>query len=114
MTIFGTTLNLSKLNKNKIKNKTIQIKYTYGISCGKTSVTIFIESVLALEVGAAARRIFKRAIMYWKENYKIIVITEIIGIRKIIEIMKMVGIMNIIKSVHFKITVAQSSFCSKL
>ena len=51
-----------------MKTKKHSVKYTYGISCGKTSVTIFIESVLALEVGAAARRIFKRAIMYCKEN----------------------------------------------
>ena len=41
---------------------------TYGISCGKTSVMILIESVLALEVGAAAKRIFNNAIMYWKEQ----------------------------------------------
>ena len=29
---------------------------------------ILIESVLALEVGAAAKRIFNNAIMYWKEQ----------------------------------------------
>lgn len=35
---------------------------TYGISSGKTSARMLMESVLALEVGAAASRIFSRAI----------------------------------------------------
>lgn len=35
---------------------------TYGISFGRISAKILIDSVLALEVGAAARRIFRRAI----------------------------------------------------
>ena len=35
---------------------------TYGISSGNTSARILMESVLALEVGAAARRIFSKAI----------------------------------------------------
>jgi len=39
-------------------------KNSYGISSGKTSVMMLIESVLAFEVGAAASKIFKRAIMY--------------------------------------------------
>lgn len=37
---------------------------TYGISSGRTSAIILIESVLALDVGAAASRIFSRAIIY--------------------------------------------------
>lgn len=39
---------------------------TYGISSGKTSARMLMESVLALEVGAAARRIFSRAI--WRKG----------------------------------------------
>lgn len=39
---------------------------THGISSGKTSARMLIESVLALDVGAAARRIFRRAI--WGEK----------------------------------------------
>ena len=35
---------------------------TYGISCGNTSASILIDSVLGLAVGAAARRIFNMAI----------------------------------------------------
>lgn len=35
---------------------------TYGISSGRTSARMLIESVFALEVGAAASRSFKRAI----------------------------------------------------
>lgn len=35
---------------------------THGISSGRTSARILIESVLALEVGAAASRILSRAI----------------------------------------------------
>lgn len=35
---------------------------TYGISSGNTSARMLMESVLALEVGAAARRIFNKAI----------------------------------------------------
>lgn len=35
---------------------------TYGISSGSTSARMLMESVLALEVGAAARRIFSKAI----------------------------------------------------
>lgn len=35
---------------------------TYGISSGRTSARMLMESVLALEVGAAARRSFNRAI----------------------------------------------------
>lgn len=38
---------------------------THGISSGNTSAMMFIESVLALEVGAAANKIFSRAIMHW-------------------------------------------------
>ena len=37
---------------------------TYGISSGKTSAMMLMESVFALDVGAAASRIFNRAIMY--------------------------------------------------
>lgn len=40
------------------------IKKTYGISSGNTSVIMLIDSVLAFEVGAAARSIFSKAIMY--------------------------------------------------
>ena len=39
---------------------------TYGISWGKTSASILMDSVLGLAVGAAARRIFNMAI--WKGN----------------------------------------------
>lgn len=39
-------------------------KYTYGISSGRTSAMMLIESVFALEVGAAANKIFSNAIMY--------------------------------------------------
>lgn len=39
-------------------------RYTYGISSGSTSAMILIESVFALDVGAAASRILSRAIMY--------------------------------------------------
>ena len=35
-----------------------------GISSGRTSVMMLMESVLAFEVGAAASRIFSSAIMY--------------------------------------------------
>lgn len=35
---------------------------TYGISSGSTSASMLMESVLALDVGAAASRIFSRAI----------------------------------------------------
>ena len=35
-----------------------------GISSGRTSVMMLIESVFALLVGAAARRILRRAIIY--------------------------------------------------
>jgi hypothetical protein len=35
---------------------------THGISSGRTSARMLIESVLAFEVGAAASRIFRRAI----------------------------------------------------
>lgn len=35
---------------------------TYGISSGKTSDRIFIESVFVLDVGAAANKIFSKAI----------------------------------------------------
>ena len=38
--------------------------FAYGISSGNTSAMILIESVLAFEVGAAASRIFSRAIIY--------------------------------------------------
>ena len=41
-------------------------KSTHGISSGSTSASMFIDSVLALAVGAAARRILSRAI--WKKN----------------------------------------------
>ena len=37
-------------------------KSTHGISSGSTSASMFIDSVLALAVGAAARRILSRAI----------------------------------------------------
>lgn len=37
---------------------------TYGISSGKTSAMILMLSVFAFDVGAAANKIFKRAIMY--------------------------------------------------
>ena len=37
---------------------------THGISSGNTSVMMLMESVLALEVGAAASRILSSAIMY--------------------------------------------------
>lgn len=40
------------------------LQETYGISSGRTSAIMLIESVLALDVGAAASRIFSRAIMY--------------------------------------------------
>ena len=38
---------------------------THGMTSGSTSDRMLIESVLVLEVGAAANRIFSRAIMYW-------------------------------------------------
>lgn len=38
---------------------------THGMTSGSTSDRMLIESVLVLEVGAAASRIFSRAIMYW-------------------------------------------------
>ena len=41
-------------------------KSTHGISSGSTSASMFIDSVLALAVGAAARRILSKAI--WKKN----------------------------------------------
>lgn len=41
-------------------------RVTHGISSGKTSARMLMESVLALDVGAAARRIFRRAI--WGEK----------------------------------------------
>lgn len=37
-------------------------KLSYGISSGRTSARMLMESVFALDVGAAARRIFSRAI----------------------------------------------------
>lgn len=39
-----------------------QAQGTYGISSGSTSARMLMESVLALDVGAAASRIFSRAI----------------------------------------------------
>ena len=38
---------------------------THGMTSGSTSDKMLMESVLVLEVGAAASRIFSRAIMYW-------------------------------------------------
>ena len=38
---------------------------TNGISSGSTSVMMLMESVLALEVGAAAKRTLSKAIMLW-------------------------------------------------
>lgn len=53
-----------------IKQKTLKISSTfkmansdtYGISSGKTSAKMLIESVLAFDVGAAAKRILRRDI----------------------------------------------------
>lgn len=42
----------------------MSIHFTHGISSGRTSAMIFIESVLAFEVGAAASNIFNKAIIY--------------------------------------------------
>ena len=44
---------------------------TYGISSGSTSARMLIESVLALEVGAAASRIFSRAIWRFQKQEKV-------------------------------------------
>lgn len=44
---------------------------TYGISSGSTSARMLIESVLALEVGAAASRIFSRAIWRFQKREKV-------------------------------------------
>ena len=49
---------------SKAKTDYINIMTVMGISSGRTSVMMLMESVLALEVGAAARRIFSSAIMY--------------------------------------------------
>lgn len=43
-------------------------RWTYGISSGSTSARMLIESVLALEVGAAASRIFSRAIWWFQKR----------------------------------------------
>lgn len=45
-----------------VLNAAAHWRWTYGISSGSTSARMLIESVLALEVGAAASRIFSRAI----------------------------------------------------
>ena len=51
---------MSALIKSKAKR---EVKSnTNGISCGKTSAKMLIDSVLGLAVGAAARRIFNMAI----------------------------------------------------
>lgn len=42
---------------------------TYGISSGKTSDKIFIESVFVLDVGAAANKIFNNAIWNYTEMF---------------------------------------------
>lgn len=44
------------------QEKKLPFRDTYGISSGSTSARMLMESVLALEVGAAARRIFSSAI----------------------------------------------------
>lgn len=43
-------------------------RWTYGISSGSTSARMLIESVLALEVGAAASRIFSSAIWWFQKK----------------------------------------------
>ena len=48
---------------SKAKKDYINIMTIMGISSGRTSVMMLMESVLALDVGAAARRIFSSAIM---------------------------------------------------
>lgn len=53
---------LSYRNVALTSQKTVESHVTYGISCGKTSASILMDSVLGLAVGAAARRIFNMAI----------------------------------------------------
>ena len=48
-----------RLNESKTN---VFTKSTHGISSGSTSASMFIDSVLALAVGAAARRILSKAI----------------------------------------------------
>ena len=52
---------MSALIKSKVKGLYVKSN-TNGISCGKTSAKMLIDSVLGLAVGAAARRIFNMAI----------------------------------------------------
>ena len=50
-------------NSVRIKSRTnVLTRSTHGISSGSTSASMFIDSVLALAVGAAARRILSKAI----------------------------------------------------
>ena len=52
-----------RINKSRTN---VLTRSTHGISSGSTSASMFIDSVLALAVGAAARRILSKAI--WKKN----------------------------------------------
>ena len=52
-------LNSVRINESRTN---VLTKSTHGISSGSTSASMFIDSVLALAVGAAARRILSRAI----------------------------------------------------
>ena len=66
--VFPGTLNMTvQLTKKKKIVKREEIS-TYGISSGRTSDKIFIDSVLAFDVGAAASRSLRRAICVRKQN----------------------------------------------
>ncbi len=52
------------------------ILFTNGIYLGKVCAIILIESVLALEVEAAANRISNRDIIYWSKVGSIIAYTK--------------------------------------
>ena len=57
--LFILVNNSVRINKSKTN---VLTRSTHGISSGSTSASMFIDSVLALAVGAAARRILSKAI----------------------------------------------------